>query len=293
MTDRRDLLAPGVSPAVAYLAGYSGTSLTAIAASLRVIAGLALDTDPAQADPTKVPWGQLERAHVKRIREMLSERYAPATAKRHFSALCGMLKECGRGSVLDGIRGPKGSSAETGRALSFTEICALLNACPLTFRGSSLRALVAVSYSAGLRRFETTALDLGDFDRETGVLTIRKGKGRKARAIMLAPRARGALTAWIETRGGEPGPLFFGRTPPTRISYSTVEYRLKRLASAAGVAAFTSHDLRRTFVTRILEKTHDLGIAQRLAGHSSPTTTARYDKRDRAVLDAASIAIDD
>jgi len=44
------------------------------------------------------------------------------------------------------------------------------------------------------------------------------------------------------------------------------------------------HDFRRTFVTRLLAAGLDLREVQVLAGHASPETTARYDKRAKSEL---------
>lgn len=286
-----------VLPAVAFLAGFSGPALTTMAQSLRVIVGLFRaegdgDPDDHPVDPNTIPWGRIERAHVKRIRELLSARYAPATARRHFTALRGVLAEAQNTAAL-GVRGPTGTSEEKGRALSAAEVNTLLDSCAPTFRGAQLRALVAVGVFAGLRRAEIAGLDLSDFDRETGDLTVRRGKGRKARAIRLAPRAQKILADWISSRGTEPGPLLFGAGQTARIGISTVAYRLEALGHACAVKHFSSHDLRRTFVTRILEMTGgDLRTAQKLAGHASIDTTTRYDRRDRAVMDAASTTLD-
>jgi len=63
------------------------------------------------------------------------------------------------------------------------------------------------------------------------------------------------------------------------LNVRTLEYILKCVAEAAGVASFTPHDLRRTFCTRLLDAGVDLAMAQRLMSHSDPKTTEKYDRR--------------
>ena len=55
--------------------------------------------------------------------------------------------------------------------------------------------------------------------------------------------------------------------------------RLARRAKQAGIGECSSHDLRRSFVSAALEGGADIAMVQRLAGHASPVTTARYDRR--------------
>ena len=48
-----------------------------------------------------------------------------------------------------------------------------------------------------------------------------------------------------------------------------------------------SHDLRRTFATRLLESGADINTVRQAMGHSSVVTTRRYDKRDEDLVEEA------
>ena len=129
---------------------------------------------------------------------------------------------------------------------------------------------------------------MDDYETETGTVTVRQGKGRKDRLGYAANGAREALEGWLNVRGSEPGPLFLpiakgGTIHHRRMVDQSVLVLLRKRAGQAGVPRFSPHDLRRTFISDLLDCGADLVTVQKLAGHSNVSTTAMYDRRGERV----------
>jgi site-specific recombinase XerD len=172
--------------------------------------------------------------------------------------------------------------------LNGTELERLFRACEVDQTVAAIRdaAMLAVLYGTGLRRSELVRLDIGDFDSDTGVLTIR-GKGKQARAAYVVEEARALLDGWLRVRGNSSGPMFLPITKSDhllskRLTCEGIAHVLAKRAGSAKVEHFSSHDLRRSFVTHLLDKGADLAVVQKLAGHRQISTTAIYDKRGEA-----------
>jgi len=286
-------------PAAVYLGSLSHGSRRTMRGALRTIAQILT----AVPDELRMPWHLVDYAHATLVRTTLAEKLAPATANRMLAALRGVLKAAfklglvsadhyTRASMIEPVRG---SRISKGRSLSSGELRALFEACAPTAPGGTRNAaLLGLLYGAGLRRAEVVALDLADFDRQMGTLIIN-GKGRKQRRGHVTNGSLDALEAWLTFRGEEPGPLFMpvvkgGKIERRRMSDGAVAELLRRLASKAKIADFSPHDVRRTFVGDLLDSGADIATVQQLAGHASPTTTSKYDRRgDRVRKKAAEL----
>ncbi len=288
-------------PAVVYLLRLAPGSRRTMRRALDTIAATLTD---GRDDALELPWPELRYQHTAAVRAILAARYAPATANKMLAALRGVLKEAWRLGLMDGgdyqravdLPGVRGGTLPRGRALTPCEIRALFAVCadgsPAGVRDA---ALLAVLYGGGLRRAECVSLDMSDYHPATGALTVRHGKGEKARIVYLTGGGGEALAAWLALRGEAAGPLFLpinkgGRLTHRRMTDQAVLAILRRRALKAGVGHFSPHDLRRTCISDLLDAGADIATVQKLAGHASVATTGRYDRRgEHAKMRAAAL----
>jgi integrase/recombinase XerC len=140
------------------------------------------------------------------------------------------------------------------------------------------RALLEMTYSAGLRLSELVGLNHGDLDRTGGLLRVR-GKGGRERVAPVGERALRSLEAYLAASGRArmaPGePLFAGRDG--RLSGRTVQRAVRlRLAGLATGLGVTPHALRHSFASHLLDAGADLRAIQELLGHRSLASTQVY-----------------
>ncbi len=292
-------------PAGVYVASLAPGSRRTMRQALDAVAAILTS---GQASAETLEWAGLRYQHTQAVRAALAARYAPATANKMLAALRGVLREAWRLGYVSAddyhravdLQAVRASTLLRGRALTPGELRALFAAVAEDARPATRArdaALLAVLYGAGVRRAEAVALDVADYDPETGALTIRRGKGNKARVMYATNGVREALADWLAVRGSEPGPLFVpvdkaGRIVLRRLTPESVFDRLQALARRAGISRFSPHDMRRTFISDLLDNGADLAVVQAMAGHANPATTARYDRRgERAKQRAAGLLV--
>jgi integrase/recombinase XerD len=244
-----------------------------------------------------VPWARLGFAELAEVRAaLLRARKAPSTINATLAALRGVLKTAfGLGLIpaegvlrLDRIKRVTGARVPAGRALTSRELDTLLRTCRRAGTPAGVRdaAMIALMGAVGLRRSEVVGLTVGDYEPRRGRLLVRAGKGGRQRELLLPGAVRRDLAAWLKVRGRAEGALFCpltgeGVTERRALSAQRVYDVVVERAFAAGIGRCTPHDLRRTFVTQLLDRDVDLNTVRQLAGHSDLQTTARYDRRDQ------------
>lgn len=192
------------------------------------------------------------------------------------------------------------------------------------FLATRNRALVEVLYSCGLRLAELQGLDLPDVDLSAGQVRVT-GKGRKERIVPLGRMAAAAVRSHLPERadrlaaarddagrasdrvpreGGagsgpaedDAGPSDGARREEHPLFLSMRGGRLSRrqiqravthtLDTVAEGEDLSTHALRHTFATHMLDRGADLMAVKELLGHASLSTTRIYTHTSRERLKA-------
>jgi site-specific recombinase XerD len=136
---------------------------------------------------------------------------------------------------------------------------------------------------AGLRCKEIAEMQHDDVLIDEGLLLVR-GKGNKERLVPVHARIAPLLPT-----GGRRGPMF--QRPDGRVFTAARVSQIINAHFADLGMAWTAHQLRHRFATRVHNASGDLLVTQALLGHASPTTTAVYAKFCSASAAAAVHAV--
>jgi integrase len=279
------------NPAALYLDGIAAGSRWSMRQALE---SAARHLSAGEHGAESFPWWEVRYQHTAAVRRHWTDQFKPATVNKLLAGLRGVLKQTWRLGLVDAdtyrravdIENVSGSTLPRGRALETAELSQLFKVCTDDKSPAGRRdaAMLAVLYGTGMRRAELAGLDVTDLDLSEGSILVRNGKRRKQRTCYLSPESGRVVDSWLHARGEEPGPLFCpvrrnGEIPIRRLGGEAVAFILRRRQEQTGGATFTPHDLRRTFVSTLLEAGVDVFTVQKLAGHAEPATTARYDRR--------------
>lgn len=146
-------------------------------------------------------------------------------------------------------------------------------------------ALVELLYSSGMRCGEIAGLDVDDVDLRSGSARVL-GKGRKERWVPVGKPALLAISRYLDEvpRASGSGPLFLNKDR-SRLTDRSVRRTVAKAVRLSGIRPKAStHTLRHSFATHILQRGGDLRSIQELLGHANLSTTQKYTHVDAKYL---------
>jgi integrase len=162
------------------------------------------------------------------------------------------------------------ASAPKIRYLSHAEAQRLVDACDAAFR-----PLVQCALLTGCRYGEIVSFIVGDFDRDTGTVSVRASKAGRPRHVVLTDDG---ITLFEWHVAGKPGTaLVFTRSDGSRWGRSHQHRPLREACRAAGIDPPASfHILRHTYATHLLQAGASLPVIAANLGHSDTRMTERH-----------------
>jgi integrase/recombinase XerD len=172
--------------------------------------------------------------------------------------------------------------------LTRDELQALLDAPDAsTVSGIRDRAMLHLSFAAGMRVSELVGLRTDQIDRQ-GVSTVHIiGKGRRERILPLWKETATAVKAWLKVRPASAAPELFLNARGQAMTRDGYEYILAKHVATASRAApsiarkrVSPHVLRHTCAMHTLQATRDVRKVSLWLGHAGLESTEVYLRAD-------------
>ena len=212
-----------------------------------------------------------------------------ATIRSFFNYLCNKVHLLEENPCKD-IDSPK-QMKSLPRYLTLEDSLSLLDAVDGKHKERDF-CIITLFLNCGLRISELIGLNLSDIqDDAMRVL----GKGNKVRVVYLNDACKDALNRYMEVRrpiSGKDRNALFLSGQNKRISRSTVHALVKKHLSVAGLDSerYSSHKLRHTAATLMLQNGVDVKAVQEVLGHEHLNTTEIYTHIDNEALRVAAKA---
>lgn len=303
--------APGQDPVTVYLNGLdSAESRRTMDQCLARLAEIL--TEPHDGEPPSpdiCAWWLLRHEHTQALRSAMRSRqtargevWSPAYIEKHRIAIRQVLRTCRLMGLMtaddceaaSAIKKVNGRREPAGRSVADDELLLVLAGCVADETPAGIRdaAIIAFMKSTGCRRGEVASARRANYDPAARRLKII-GKGDKERIVFPGAQAAEWINRWLALRAGRTGPLFCpvhwsGKIQERSMTSGAVWAIVERRCRAAGVAPFTPHDLRRTFVGDLWDQGADPSQVTALTGHSKVDTAVRYDRRPEQSRQAVS-----
>lgn len=137
--------------------------------------------------------------------------------------------------------------------------------------------IVLLLLDSGLRKNELLELTLDDVNLLTGIVSVRHGKGDKARQIHIGNHTKKALWRYstdFRKPQGETDRLFLTHNG-LELGYDSLSSIMRRLTNRCGFKVYL-HKCRHTFATNIAKTTGNAFLLAQVLGHSDLETSKGY-----------------
>ena len=132
-------------------------------------------------------------------------------------------------------------------------------------------------YSCGLRKSELINLKITDLDSARRVIRIRNSKGAKDRDVSMPLGLLKLISKYYHQY--KPKEYLFNGQNSLQYSSSSIDKMLKAGVKKAGIKKrITTHSLRHSYATHLVERNINLRFIQEALGHNSSRTTEIYTK---------------
>lgn len=136
--------------------------------------------------------------------------------------------------------------------------------------------LLCLIYSAGLRSQELRNLHISDVDYDRLQIHIRQTKYNKDRYVPLSKLMVKGLKKYVEAYTPKTY-LFNGKSIGSVLSARGVQWAMRESLKRSGIRKrVTTHSLRHSYATHLLEYGVDIDTVSKLLGHAHLSTTLIY-----------------
>ena len=157
-------------------------------------------------------------------------------------------------------------------------------------------AIIRLLWDRAMRRFEVCSLNVEDLDLQAGEFKFI-GKARDdAEAWSLPSETLAAISRWLEVRGTEPGPLFWGLDNRSisrrskgivdRLDGGTIWRMVKRRCIPLGILDARPHKFRHGVCNHLIDAGVEITKVSDYMRHENLNTTMLYKRRRRQTADS-------
>ncbi len=267
--------------------GRGALTVDAYARDLQLFGGFLTKLSPKES-PVGRDYPDLRTATSSDVRQFLMElagprKYSAVSVRRKLASIKSFYKFLKTEGYREDdpavhIPGPK-IEEKLPRYLEESEVAKVLSV-RIADRTPELKlrdaAIMELLYASGIRRAEVASINQSDINLSRRAIRVM-GKGKRERIVIINRTTAAAIDAYLQVRPrSDDDALFLGRTRK-RLSPQQVWKIFRMFYDLSGLKKKAStHTMRHSFATHLLENGVDLMTIKDLLGHKSLATTQIY-----------------